>query len=89
MKSTVISYNLPLIRVMKFGCLLGLQINSGILLVVPLHLAIIPTWVLQDPLNGPECRVMLEEGETDDRFLIMLESRMFAEELFLEAVCKT
>ncbi|CAI0429118.1 unnamed protein product [Linum tenue] len=28
--------------------------------------------VLQDPLIGPDCRAMLEEGEVDDRFLMIL-----------------
>ena len=46
--------------------------NSGVLLVVPLDLAITPMRVLQDPLIGPECRSMFEEGEVDDRFLMIL-----------------
>ncbi|XAR63124.1 [Fructose-bisphosphate aldolase]-lysine N-methyltransferase [Bertholletia excelsa] len=46
--------------------------NPGVLLVVPLDLAITPMRVLQDPLLGPECRAMFEEGEVDDRFLIVL-----------------
>ncbi|XP_073151539.1 protein-lysine N-methyltransferase EFM1 [Henckelia pumila] len=45
---------------------------DGILLVVPLDLAITPMRVLQDPLLGPECRAMLDEGGVDDRLLIML-----------------
>lgn len=28
--------------------------------------------VLQDPLYGPECTAMYEEGEVDDRFLMIL-----------------
>ena len=28
--------------------------------------------VLQDPLIGSECRRMFEEGEVDDRFLMIL-----------------
>lgn len=48
------------------------QFVSGILLVVPLDLAITPMGVLQDPLLGPECRAMFEEGEVDDRLLITL-----------------
>lgn len=40
--------------------------------MVPLDLAITPMRVLEDPLIGPECRSMLEEGEVDDRFLTML-----------------
>ncbi|KAL8500146.1 hypothetical protein ACS0TY_019947 [Phlomoides rotata] len=46
--------------------------DSGILLVVPLDLAITPMRVIEDPLIGPECRAMMEEGEVDDRFLMML-----------------
>lgn len=42
------------------------------LLVVPLDLAITPMRVLQDPLIGPECQAMFEEGEVDDRFLMIL-----------------
>lgn len=57
---------------LRSSIICGLQINPGILLVVPLHLAITPTRVLQDPLFGPECKAMLEEGEVDDRFLMML-----------------
>lgn len=45
---------------------------TGILLVVPLDLAITPMRVLQDPLIGAECRAMFEEGEVDDRFLMLL-----------------
>lgn len=45
---------------------------SGNLLVVPLNLAITPMRVLQDPILGPECSAMFEEGEVDDRFLILL-----------------
>lgn len=40
--------------------------------MVPLDLAITPMRVLQDPLLGPECRAMFEEGEVDDRLLITL-----------------
>lgn len=45
---------------------------SGILVVVPLDLAITPMRVLQDPLLGPECSAMYEEGDVDDRFLMIL-----------------
>lgn len=45
---------------------------AGVLLVVPLDLAITPMRVLQDPLIGAECRAMFEEGEVDDRFLMIL-----------------
>ncbi|KAK8345711.1 hypothetical protein V6Z12_A07G166300 [Gossypium hirsutum] len=34
--------------------------------------AITPMRVLQDPLIGAECRAMFEEGEVDDRFLMIL-----------------
>ncbi|KAM7472148.1 hypothetical protein LguiA_010331 [Lonicera macranthoides] len=46
--------------------------SDGILLVVPLDLAITPMRVLQDPTLGPECSKMLEEGEVDDRFMLIL-----------------
>ncbi|KAK8501423.1 hypothetical protein V6N12_041755 [Hibiscus sabdariffa] len=46
--------------------------KDGVLLVVPLDLAITPMRVLQDPLIGAECRAMFEEGEVDDRFLVIL-----------------
>ncbi|KAL0002589.1 hypothetical protein SO802_016370 [Lithocarpus litseifolius] len=48
------------------------QASDGVLLVVPLDLAITPMRVLQDSLLGPECRAMFEEGEVDDRFLMNL-----------------
>ncbi|XP_050912220.1 uncharacterized protein LOC127127146 isoform X3 [Lathyrus oleraceus] len=46
--------------------------QNGIMLVVPLELAITPMRVLQDPFLGPECRALFEEGDVDDRFLMML-----------------
>ncbi|KAJ8450173.1 hypothetical protein Cgig2_033367 [Carnegiea gigantea] len=46
--------------------------SPGVLLVVPLDLAITPMRVLEDPLVGPACRAMLEEGEVDDRLLMIL-----------------
>ena len=49
-----------------------LWMDLGILLVVPLNLAITPTRVLQDPLFGPECRAMCDEEAVDDRFLVIL-----------------
>ncbi|KAJ8748901.1 hypothetical protein K2173_013334 [Erythroxylum novogranatense] len=55
-----------------FGLFSSGEVPEGVLLVVPLDLAITPMRVLQDPLIGPECRAMFEEGEVDDRFLIML-----------------
>ncbi|KAI3444629.1 hypothetical protein Pfo_001294 [Paulownia fortunei] len=55
-----------------FGIFSSNDVPDGILLVVPLDLAITPMRVLEDPLIGPECRSMFEEGEADDRFLIML-----------------
>ncbi|KAK4379343.1 hypothetical protein RND71_001205 [Anisodus tanguticus] len=55
-----------------FGIFSSNHSSDGILLVVPLDLAITPMRVLQDPLLGPECRAMFEEGEVDDRLLITL-----------------
>ncbi|KAL6494046.1 hypothetical protein OROGR_031955 [Orobanche gracilis] len=55
-----------------FGIFASNDVPDGILMVVPLDLAITPMRVLEDPLIGPECRTMLEEGEVDDRFLMML-----------------
>ncbi|MCL7021832.1 hypothetical protein MKW94_029713, partial [Papaver nudicaule] len=46
--------------------------NSRILLVVPLDLSITPMSVLQDPSLGLKCRAMFEQGEVDDRFLMIL-----------------
>lgn len=40
--------------------------------MVPLDLAITPMRVLQDPLIGPVCSGMFEEGDVDDRFLMIL-----------------
>lgn len=45
---------------------------SGILMVVPLDLAITPVTVLQDSPLGNRCRELFKEGDVDDRFLIML-----------------
>ncbi|KAJ7951059.1 SET domain-containing protein [Quillaja saponaria] len=55
-----------------FGIFSDKEASDGVLLVVPLDLAITPMRVLQEPLLGPECRAMFEEGEVDDRFLIIL-----------------
>uniref|UniRef100_A0A0E0DW36 non-specific serine/threonine protein kinase n=1 Tax=Oryza meridionalis TaxID=40149 RepID=A0A0E0DW36_9ORYZ len=44
----------------------------GVVMVVPLDLAITPMRVLQDPLVGPRCRALFEEGGVDDRLLVML-----------------
>ncbi|CAK9145777.1 unnamed protein product [Ilex paraguariensis] len=55
-----------------FGLFSSNDVSDGILLVVPLDLAITPMRVLQDPLLGPDCRAMFEEGEVDDRFLMIL-----------------
>ncbi|CAL0328113.1 unnamed protein product [Lupinus luteus] len=55
-----------------FGIFSDQHVSDGILLVVPLDLAITPMRVLQDPLIGPECRELFEEGDVDDRFLMML-----------------
>ncbi|XP_028552395.1 fructose-bisphosphate aldolase-lysine N-methyltransferase, chloroplastic [Dendrobium catenatum] len=46
--------------------------EDGVALVVPLDLSITPMRVLQDPYTGPRCRAMLEEGDVDDRFLMIL-----------------
>ncbi|CAN6215328.1 unnamed protein product [Urochloa humidicola] len=46
--------------------------TDGVVLVVPLDLAITPMRVLQDPLVGPRCRALFEEGGVDDRLLVML-----------------
>lgn len=55
-----------------FGLFSTTTPSNGIFLVAPLDLAITPMRVLEDPLLGPPCRAMLEEGEVDDRFLIIL-----------------
>ncbi|XP_011035479.1 PREDICTED: uncharacterized protein LOC105133260 [Populus euphratica] len=55
-----------------FGVFSSNDVSDGVLLVVPLDLAITPMRVLQDPFIGPECRSMFEEGEVDDRFLMIL-----------------
>ncbi|OEL32705.1 hypothetical protein BAE44_0006278 [Dichanthelium oligosanthes] len=46
--------------------------TDGVVLVVPLDLAITAMRVLQDPLVGPRCRALFEEGGIDDRLLVML-----------------
>ncbi|XP_027350320.1 uncharacterized protein LOC113861594 isoform X2 [Abrus precatorius] len=55
-----------------FGIFSDKDVSDGVMLVVPLDLAITPMRVLQDPLLGPECRAMFEEGDVDDRLLMML-----------------
>lgn len=55
-----------------FGIFYANDASDGIPLVVPLDLAITPMRVLQDPFLGPECRAMFEEGEVDDRLLMIL-----------------
>ncbi|XP_059634085.1 uncharacterized protein LOC132276605 isoform X2 [Cornus florida] len=55
-----------------FGIFSSDDVSDGILLVVPLDLAITPMRVLQDPILGPECGALFEEGEVDDRFLMIL-----------------
>ncbi|XP_068634491.1 uncharacterized protein [Aristolochia californica] len=55
-----------------FGIFSANNSVNGILLVVPLDLAITPMRVLQDPYLGPKCRAMFEEGDVDDRFLMIL-----------------
>lgn len=56
------------------GLIFGVLRNklSEIPLVVPLDLAITPMRVLQDPLLGPVCSAMFEEGVVDDRLLMIL-----------------
>lgn len=44
----------------------------GIVMTIPLDLAITPMRVLQDPYVGPRCRALFEEGHVDDRFLVMI-----------------
>ncbi|XP_038971537.1 uncharacterized protein LOC103721376 isoform X3 [Phoenix dactylifera] len=46
--------------------------GDGVVMVVPLDLAITPMRVLQDPTLGPRCRALFEEGDVDDRFLVMI-----------------
>ncbi|KAL7121228.1 hypothetical protein ACP275_02G170100 [Erythranthe tilingii] len=55
-----------------FGIFSSDDVPDGLFLVVPLDLAITPMRVLEDPFIGPECRSMFEEGQVDDRFLMML-----------------
>uniref|UniRef100_A0A803KZ26 SET domain-containing protein n=1 Tax=Chenopodium quinoa TaxID=63459 RepID=A0A803KZ26_CHEQI len=55
-----------------FGLFSTTNVSDGVFLVVPLNLAITPARVLDDPLLGPPCRAMYEEGEVDDRFLMIL-----------------
>ncbi|KAF9608301.1 hypothetical protein IFM89_008586 [Coptis chinensis] len=43
-----------------------------VMLVVPLDLAITPMSVLEDATLGPKCRAMFQQGDVDDRFLIIL-----------------
>lgn len=46
--------------------------GAGVVMAVPLDLAVTPMRVLQDPLVGPRCRALFEEGGVDDRLLVML-----------------
>ncbi|GJN01081.1 hypothetical protein PR202_ga18316 [Eleusine coracana subsp. coracana] len=46
--------------------------TDGVVMVVPLDLAITPMRVLQDPLVGPRLRALFEEGAVDGRLLVML-----------------
>ncbi|KAK2974763.1 hypothetical protein RJ640_027124 [Escallonia rubra] len=55
-----------------FGIFSSNTAPDGVLLVVPLDLAITPMRVLQDPTLGPECSAMFEEGEVDDRYFDVL-----------------
>uniref|UniRef100_A0A8R7UXP0 SET domain-containing protein n=1 Tax=Triticum urartu TaxID=4572 RepID=A0A8R7UXP0_TRIUA len=45
---------------------------DGVVMAVPLDLAVTPMRVLQDPLVGARCRALFEEGGVDDRLLVML-----------------
>ncbi|KAJ7559034.1 hypothetical protein O6H91_04G066600 [Diphasiastrum complanatum] len=45
---------------------------QGILMVTPLHMAITPMSVLQDPVLGSYYQKLYEDGEVDDRLLVML-----------------
>ncbi|KAK8969225.1 hypothetical protein KSP40_PGU021085 [Platanthera guangdongensis] len=44
----------------------------GVAMAVPLDLSINPMSVLQDPFIGRRCRAMFEDGDVDDRFLMIL-----------------
>ncbi|XBI76370.1 hypothetical protein VPH35_069613 [Triticum aestivum] len=46
--------------------------GAGVVMAVPLDLAVTPMRVLQDPLVGPRCRALFEDGGVDDRLLVML-----------------
>ncbi|CAA6663369.1 unnamed protein product [Spirodela intermedia] len=46
--------------------------GNGVLMVIPLNLAITPMRVLQDGSLGPRCAEMFKEGHVDDRFLMVL-----------------
>lgn len=46
--------------------------SDGVLLVVPLDLAITPMRVSQDPILGPECRALFDGGTVDDRFFVIV-----------------
>ncbi|KAF9617223.1 hypothetical protein IFM89_035105 [Coptis chinensis] len=57
-----------------FGLFYNNDVNqsNGVMLVVPLDLAITPMSVLEDATLGPKCRAMFQQGDVDDRFLIIL-----------------
>ncbi|XP_047075244.1 uncharacterized protein LOC124685016 [Lolium rigidum] len=55
-----------------FGVYSAAAATDGVVMVVPLDLAVTPMRVLQDPLVGPRCRALFEEGGVDDRLLVML-----------------
>ncbi|KAI5647308.1 hypothetical protein M9H77_33313 [Catharanthus roseus] len=46
--------------------------DDGVLLVVPMDLAITPMRVSQDPILGPECRALFDGGIVDDRFFMFV-----------------
>ncbi|KAJ0967073.1 hypothetical protein J5N97_023990 [Dioscorea zingiberensis] len=55
-----------------FSAPTGDRREDGVVMVIPLDLAITPMRVLQDPFVGPRCRALFEEGHVDDRFLVMI-----------------
>ncbi|XP_039135148.1 uncharacterized protein LOC120272391 isoform X2 [Dioscorea cayenensis subsp. rotundata] len=55
-----------------FSAPTGVRRDDGIVMTIPLDLAITPMRVLQDPYVGPRCRALFEEGHVDDRFLVMI-----------------
>ncbi|KAI5055199.1 hypothetical protein GOP47_0030344 [Adiantum capillus-veneris] len=54
------------------GVFAACDILEGVLMVTPLHLAITPMSVLQDPEFGKAYAKLFEDGDVDDRLLMML-----------------